>query len=82
MTVKDILDFREKSYQEEVEMWRKLLSQEYPIGSVIEIDNQIMEVIDYGFQGGIATVEFEVAVPERRSKFYFDLPKFKKGGGR
>lgn len=79
MTAEEIFEERKKYLEREEKMWEEMLSEKYPIGKIVEIDGIEMEVAGYSFRGDIASVNFSKLVPEHTSKFYFELPEFKKG---
>ncbi len=80
MSIKEIMEFRDKNVQKEEEMWVELFNEKYPIGKVVEIDGEEMEVVGYGCVQDIPVVNFEKLVRQQKSVFYFNLPGFKDGG--
>lgn len=80
MTVEEILAFREKSLEKEMDMWVELLNDKYPIGKVVELDGEKLKVVGYCYVQSIPAVKFEKVVTNQISKLYFNLPGFEKGG--
>lgn len=79
MTIEEILAYREKHLNKEMEMWVELLNDKYPIGKVVELDGKKMKVVGYCYVDSIPSVKFERVETEQTTRFYFDLPGFKKG---
>jgi len=80
MTVGEILAFREKSLEKEMDMWVELLNDKYPIGKVVELDGKKLKVVGYCYVQAIPAVKFERVVTDQITKLYFNLPGFEKGG--
>lgn len=80
MSIKEIMEFRDKNVHKEEEMWVELFNEKYPIGKVVEIDGEEMKVAGYGCVQSIPTINFEKLVRQQKSVFYFNLPGFENGG--
>lgn len=80
MSIKEIMEFRDKNVQKEEEMWVELFNEKYPIGKIVKIDGLDMKIVGYGIQQSIPVVKFERLIQQQTSVFYFDLPEFKDGG--
>lgn len=80
MSIKEIMEFRDKNVHKEEEMWVELFNEKYPIGKIMEIEGEEMEVVGYGCVQDIPVVKFEKLVRQQKSVFYFNLPGFKDGG--
>lgn len=80
MSIKEIMEVRQENIRKEEAMWAELLNEKYPIGKIVEIDGEEMEVVGYGCVQNIPIVKFEKLVRQQKSVFYFNLPEFKNGG--
>lgn len=80
MSIKEIMEVRQENLRKEEAMWIELFNETYPIGKIMEIEGEEMEVVGYGCVQDIPIVKFEKLVRQQKSVFYFNLPGFKDGG--
>ena len=60
MTIKEIMEFRDKNVQKEEEMWVELFNEKYPIGKVVEIDGEETEAQIYALQQKVYQMQTRV----------------------
>lgn len=80
MSIKEIIEFRKENLRKEEEMWIAFFNETYPIGKIVEIQGEEMEVIGYCYNQTVPTVKFERLLRQQKLVSYFDLPEFKEGG--
>lgn len=80
MSIKEIIEFRKENLQKEEEMWIAFFNETYPIGKIVEIQGEEMEVIGYCYDQTVPTVKFDRLLRIQKYVPYFELPEFKEGG--